>query len=373
MPSIEHDILSACAELDPDEDQLQPIRGCMSKTANVDLLIDQAMKEGLGGFLYKSLLKAGCLETITPRHKQKLYNIYYLTVRKNIKLQHALNAILDDLNFEGIEVALLQGMALLQKPYKDVGLRPMKDMDLWVLPDNYQHLIDRLARQKFEKDPLYPNTYRKGEIVLDIHTHLLWADRIKAREYLLSKSQDEIFLRSESINVNGRKVLCLCPQDHFLYLGLHALKHNFERLIWLVDIKCLVAGWKKSDWDCLIERAEELGHKKTLLFVLYLLTRLFDIRLPDGISAFLNNWKPGFMEKRILNRRIEGQSIPTWAQLVMISNGRKFGERLSFFYETLFPRPEVLRQVFANTPQLSVPQLYWRRVLQVIGFGRSGY
>ena len=186
----------------------------------------------------------------------------------------------------------------------------------------------------------------------------------------MSKSQDEIFSRSDRIDIDGRHILVLSPQDHFLYLGLHALKHNFERLIWLVDIKSLVAGWNKSDWDSLVKRAEDLGHKKTLRYILFLLTHIFDIRLPDDIATFLNKWKPGFMEKRILRRRIEGQSIPTWAQLMMISNGRSFRERISFFYETLFPRPEVLRQVFANAPQLSVPQLYWRRVLQVFGLGR---
>jgi hypothetical protein len=120
----------------------------------------------------------------------------------------------------------------------------------------------------------------------------------------------------------------------------------------------------------LTERAEELGHKKTLLYVLYLLTRIFGTGLPVETYSFLNSWIPGTIEKRILQRRIDGHPIPTWAQLLMISNGRKFGERLSFFYETLFPRPEVLRQVFANAPQLSVTQLYWRRVLQVIKFGR---
>jgi len=370
MPSIEHDILTACAELDPDEDQLQKIRGRMSQAVSMGRLIDQAVKEGLGGFLYKSLLKAGCLETLTPRHKQKLYSIYYLTVRKNLKLLHALNTILDDLNTECVDITLLQGMALLQEVYEDVGLRPMKDMDLWVLPDNYQHLIDILAQQKFEKDNHYPNTYRKGEIVLDIHTHLLWADRIKARDYLLSKSQDEIFSRSNRIDIDGRKVLVLSPQDHFLYLGLHALKHNFERLIWLVDIKSLTAKWKQSDWGALISRAEELGHKKTLLYILFMLTHIFDINLPAEISSFLNQWKPGILEKRMLTRRIEGRSIPTWAQLIMISNGRSMRERFSFLVETLFPRPEVLRQVFANAPQLSVPQLYWRRVLQVFGLGR---
>ena len=164
---------------------------------------------------------------------------------------------------------------------------------------------------------------------------------------------------------------CLGAPDHFLYLGLHALKHNFERLLWLVDIKSLTVAWTPSDWDALVKRAEELGHKKTLRYILYLLTHLFDIRLPSEIYSFLKKLHPGFVEKRILHRRIEGRSISTWSQLLMISNGRRMGERLAFIIETLFPRPEVLRQVFANTPQLSVRQLYWRRIRQVVGF-RSG-
>jgi hypothetical protein len=370
MPSIEDKILTYCADVDPDESQLQKLRGGLSHPVDMDRLIDLAVKEGLGGFLYKGLLKAGLLETIHPQHKQKLYTIYYLTVRKNVKLLHALNTILENLNQEGVDITLLQGMALLQGTYQDIGLRPMKDMDLWVLPRDYQRLVDVLSRQGFESSRFYPQTYRKGEIVLDIHTHLLWADRIKARDYLLSKSQDEIFQNTKSISIDGGKVRRLGSQDHFIYLGLHALKHNFERLLWLVDIKSLVADWKQPDWDKLVIRAEELGHKKTLRYILYLLTRLFNFRLPSETYSFLTRQKPGYLEKRILNRRIQGRSISTWSQLLMISNGRRMPERLAFILETLFPRPEVLRQVFANTPQLSVPQLYWRRVLQVVGLGR---
>ena len=270
MPSIEHDILTCCADVDPNENQLQKLRGGLSNPVDMERLIDLAVAEGLGGFCYKSMLKAGLLETINPRHKQKLYTIYYLTVRNNLKLLHALNTILHDLNRAGVDMTLLQGMALLQETYQDVGLRPMKDMDLWVLPENYQRLVEILARHGFERNRLYPQTYSKGEIVLDIHTHLLWADRIKAREYLLSQSQDEIFRSTKSITIDGGRVRCLGPQDQFLYLGLHALKHNFERLLWLVDIKSLVAKWQPSDWDGLVKRAEELGHEKTVRYILYL-------------------------------------------------------------------------------------------------------
>ena len=371
MPSIENKILSCCAEIEPDRDRLQKVRGYMSNSVDMDRLIGQATIDGLGGFLYKSLLKAGLLETISPRHRQKLYTVYYLTVRNNVRFLHALNTVLEGLNQEGIDIVLLQGMALLHKVYRDVGLRPMKDMDLWVLPKSYQLLAASLVRQGFSRDPLYPNTFRKGETVLDVHTHILWADRIQSRAHLLSMNQEDIFHKAVNVNLNGRQTLCLNPQDQFLYLGLHALKHNFERLVWLVDIKSLVAEWGQSDWAALVDRADDLGHRETLLYILYLLKSIFDIGLPAAIANVLNNWQPGFLEKMMLHKRINGRPIPTWAQLVLISNGRGLGQRISFFCETLFPRPQILRQVFASTPQLSVPQLYWKRVLQVIGIHRS--
>ncbi len=371
MPSIEHQIMTSCAELDPDEGQLQKIRGSMSQSVDLDRLIDLAVKEGLGGFLYKSLLKAGLLETITPQHRQRLYNIYYLTVRQNLKLIHALNTLLEPLNQKGIPVVLMQGMALLQQVYQDVGLRPMKDMDLWVLPQDRQGLVDALINQGFKRDSLYPGTFKKGETALDIHTHILWADRIKSRDYLLKKGQEEIFQKTITVVSDGRETRCLSPQDQFLYLGLHAVKHNFDRLVWLVDIKHLIAGWSDSDWEALLKRAKLLGQEHTICYLGYLLERIFKIAIPIVTPDHLMGRGLTFFEARILKRRIEGISIPTWAQLIMISSGRSLPERMAFLVETLFPGPEVLRQVFANAPQLSVPQLYWRRVLQVIGLGKA--
>jgi len=311
MPSSEIELLNCCADIDPEATQLQKLRGHLSNDLDMDRLTRRAALEGLGGFLYKNLLKAGLLESVSPRHQQKLYTLYYLTVRNNLRLMHALNIILDSLNREGIDIVLLQGMALLQETYRDVGLRPMKDIDLWVMPKDYQVLVDTLLRQGFARDPLYPNTFRKGETVLDVHTHILWADRIKSRAHLLTPSQEDIFCQAVAVNVDGRKALRLNPQDQFLYLGLHALKHNFERLIWLVDMKSLVGDWTTADWAALMERAEALGHQITLRYLLYLQKHIFDVRLPDGMSAFLDDWQPRFWEKRMLHRRINGRPIPT--------------------------------------------------------------
>ncbi len=367
MIANEHKIIACAGQLEPDEHKLQNIRSYLSTVIDANHLIELAVKEGMAGFLYKSLLKAGLLETLNPHHKQRLYTTYYLTIRHNLKLIHALNEILKPLMQKQVQVVLMQGISLLQQVYRDIGLRPMNDMDIWVLPNQYNDLVDCLVSLGFEKNTIYADTYCKGEVVLDIHTHILGGDRIQSRDLLIDLNQEEIFQDARPINIDNTAALCLNPSDQFLYLSLHAMKHNLERLIWLVDIKSLVAEWDPSDWKALVARAEQLGQQTTLLYMLYILTKIFKLKLPDEISAYLEAWKPTILERRILDRRISGSSIPTWSQLVLISAGKGIRERLSFVRETLFPRPKILRQVFPSPANLSDRQLYWKRVLQILG------
>ena len=367
MISNEHKILACAADFDPAEGDLQKIRGYMSTVTDTNHLIDLAVKEGLAGFFYKSLLKAGLLETLNPQHKQRLYTAYYLTIRHNLKLIHALNEILKPLMQKQIQVILMQGISLLQQVYRDIGLRPMTDIDLWVLPIHYSDLTDCLVSQGFKSHSLYPQTFKKGEVILDIHTHFLWGDRIKSRDLLINIGQEEIFKEARPINVNNTAALCLNPSDQFLYLSLHALKHSLKRLIWLVDIKSLVAEWELSDWQALMKRAEQLGQQATLFYILFVVTKIFKLKLPSEISACLESWKPNIFERKILGRRISGSSIPTWSQLVLISAGKGIRERISFVKESLLPRPKILKQVFPNSYNLSDRQLYWKRILQILG------
>jgi hypothetical protein len=367
MISNEHKILACAGQLEPDEHQLQKIRGYMSTVNDANHLIELAVKEGMAGFLYRSLLKAGLLETLNSHHKQRLYTTYYLTIRHNLKLIHALNEIIEPLMQKQIQVILMQGISLLQQVYRDIGLRPMNDMDIWVLPNQYTDLVDCLAGLGFKKNIIYADTYSKGEVVLDIHTHILGGDRIQSRDLLIDIDQEEIFQNARLINIENTVALCLNASDQFLYLSLHAMKHNLERLIWLVDIKSLVAEWNPSDWKALVTRAEQLGQQTTLLYMLHILTNIFKLKLPAEISAYLASWKPTRFERRILGRRISGGSIPTWSQLLLISAGKGLRERLFFVRETLFPRPKILRQVFPSPANLSDRQLYWKRVLQILG------
>jgi hypothetical protein len=369
MTSAEQKILACTTELNPDSNQQKKMRKLMSLDVDVDHLINLAYREGMAGLLYKNLMKSDALESLGAEQRERLQTLYYQTVLSNLKLIQDLKEILHLLDKKKIKVVLLQGIALLQPIYDDIGLRPLTDIDLWVLQKDYAGLINILSSQGYERDHLYPNTFRKGSTIFDLHTQIPWADRIKASKMLFSRSQEDVYHETQPADFEGQEVLCLGQYDQVLLLGLHALKHSVSRLVWIVDIKSLLADWKSSDWEALINRAGDLGQEKTLVYIFFLL-RLFDFQLPSEASQFLERKRLGFLEKKALEERIKRNSLPIWSPLLLISSGKGLRVRFSFIIETLFPRPEILRQVFPGSANRKVWVLYLKRIAQLFGFIR---
>ncbi|MBW2428796.1 MAG: nucleotidyltransferase family protein [Deltaproteobacteria bacterium] len=367
MASYEYRILRAACQLDPAADHLEKLQNLLVRPVDSDRLIELAVKEGLTGLLYKNLLNTGSLGGLGPGRAQRLESFYHITVRNNLRLLHDLAEILQELNQKNIVVVLLQGIALLHLVYQDAGLRPLTDIDLWVLPGNRHALAQTLSGLAYQADMAYPNTFRKGSTIIDVNTHILWADRIRARSLVLHKSQENIHRNCRSINCEGGQALCLDPYDQVLYLILHALKHNVSRLIWLADIKNLIAPWQRSDWETLMKRARDLGLQKAVACIFFLFANLFDYYPPLESGAARQSMRLNVLEKMILKNREKGNPLPEWSPLLLFSAGQGLPRRLAFAFESLFPRREILRQVFVDYPDLKDWQLYWKRALQLLG------
>ncbi|MGA1823944.1 MAG: nucleotidyltransferase family protein [bacterium] len=367
MTSIEQHISACLGELAPNVHHKEHLRHLISHAPciDVDHLIDRSFNEGLSSLLYKNLLQSGGLECINPAQKERLQTLYYKTAVFNLKLIQDLKHILRLLNQKEIQVVLLQGIGIVQQIYHDIALRPMGDIDLWVLPKNHPSLIHILRHQGYRQDPIYAHIFRKGSTTFDIHTQILWADRIKASKLLLAKSENNIYLNCRPLSFEGQKALCLHSCDQIIYLCLHALKHRVDKLIWLMDIKLSVDGWERADWKGLIRRAQELGQMKTISYIFFIL-QLFDFKLPPEANEFFNGENIRLWEKKILQERIKKDSLPGWGPPLLFSSTTRWRQRFYFIMETLFPRPEILRQVFAYSPSRTIFQLYWRRFAQIL-------
>ena len=366
MASIEYEILLAAGHVDPDAKQQTQLAKLMAGNFDQDRLIRLARKEGMSGLLYKSLKKAGILGFLGYRQVQQLQSFYYRTVQHNLRVVSDLKQILQHSNEKGIQVVLLQGIALLERIYKDIGLRPLTDIDLWVLPEKRSVFGSLMTQLGYQPDPVYPNTFRKNQTIVDINSHILWADRIRSRKRLLSRSQRAIHDDIEILRFEGQSACCLNMIDEVLYLSLHAFKHCVSRLVWLVDIKQSIMGWPSARWNALFDRAEELGQLNIVYDMLYLLTNLYYRQLPAEIEAMVAGHDFAWLQRWALEKRLEGRPLPAWTPLLMFTAGKGLKIRVFFVFETLFPRPEILRQVFANASNLKVWQLYLKRALQLV-------
>ncbi len=364
MNTIERRILASVADVGHGPEGRPPSLGFVPADADMEQVVNTALKEGLGGFLYRGLERSGMLGRLKNEQRLKLHDHYYQTLSLNLNLLHDLKEVLRHSHQRNIPVVLLQGIHLILEVYQDAGLRPMTDMDLWVLKKDCSGLAETMTELGYERSPLYPNTFKRGATTIDLHTSLLWADRIRSRRFLLASTDEDIFHQCRVVNVEGEAGLGLNQYDQVIYLGLHALKHRFSRLIWLVDIKKITSRWDASDWETLHQRSVQLGQEKILPHVLFLLYRLLDYA-PLEAAPWIGEKKVNLIERRALKGRVRGDALALWAPLVLFSSGGNLRTHLCFVLETLFPRPEILRQIFPSLYDAKPWQLYLRRSIQI--------
>lgn len=324
-------------------------------------LVDAAVREGIAGLLYHRLKKSGRLQTLSDPVRVRLESIYYLTMQTNLRYFAALKEIAG----QGVPFVLMQGAALLVDIYPDPGLRPLSDIDLWVLPRNRDRLLTALSRLGFEENPLVPGVLRRGAILVDVHTHLDWAERIPATRFLFALEPEEIQRSCRRVTWDGLALLCLGGYDQVIYLMVHAVKHNLERLIWLADIQRLTVAWQASDWVGLRQRARQLGQEQVTAVLAYLRQALFGMPTPAAATAGLAL----SAVQRYLLRMRKGGPLPLWSSLALLTAGNRV-RQIEFTLESMFPRPEILRQVFADRLDLSDWQLYGLRIRQLMGMIR---
>jgi hypothetical protein len=369
MKSIEYQILLSASDIEPDGEQSQKLLGLISQDFDQDRLIEMAVREGVAGLLYKNLKKIGVLGYLGHRQIEKLQSFYYSAARLNLKLLHDLKEILQ--NQSKPRVVLLQGIPLLQQIYKDIGLRPLTDIDLWVLSEYFSEVESTLVKMGYRNDPFYPKTFKRNSTLIDVNTHILWTDRINSRRFLINADQLDIYENCRAIDIEGETADCLSRTDEIIYLSLHAFKHNLDRLIWLVDIKNLLKGWEASNWVALARRSRELGVKHVVSYILFYLDHLFEFQVPPDAREIYEYTKISYLERYILQKRLLGKPLPAWGPLILLPLDKSMYRRVSFILENLFPRPRVLRQIFTKAPDFSSWQLYLKRARQLLTHTRN--
>jgi hypothetical protein len=334
-----------------------------------DHFVALASMHGVDGFIYYHMNNLGLLNRLPQPVLGRLEETYARTRKHSLAILQEAEAL--SLRFEKarIPVIALQGLSLLATVYVEPGLRQLGDIDLMVKPHNKQRLKELLYQNGYRAPyPHYPDILHKANFLVDIHTHVLNLDRIRSRRYLFPEDLAPMWEKATSLFNQHDGLLALDPWDNFVVLSAHALKHSYSRMIWLADLQeCLLTlPDTSSGWQGIEERARFWQQEKVVLYALILVEGLFGLKIPFWIKRELGIPYLHLLEKHLLRLRLRGFSSSLLRSMLWLYNIKGTGKRMAFIKETVFPRDEIMVQIFDKNPRTTKSSLYAKRIKQGI-------
>ena len=144
----------------------------------------------------------------------------------------ALTGLLKSLAAAAIPVLLLKGPSLAERLYGNAAFRPARDLDLLVRQEHFAASQSLLRSQGFTPNDL-PDDYHQSlsrqtltvELHYDVENPLTFDFDIASA---WASAQPTVF--------RGQPAFVFAPAHELLYLCVHATRHRFERLSYLLDI-----------------------------------------------------------------------------------------------------------------------------------------
>lgn len=221
-------------------------------------LITTAEQHGMASLLYRHLKE---LEVDIPKESRRLLQSLYLRNRRaSVTRNKGVLEVVQAYDAAGIDLLLVKGIALSNFVYSEIGLRPMRDIDLLVRKSDLQRAQEILFELGYApaEDHAVPDDYyhlTPMEKVIDglpvsieLHHNLLPFHP----QYPLWPL-DKSFATAKVIGVDGVKVKTLSLTDTLHYVYLHGfqapLTYEPYRLMHVGDIVSLVERFvDEMDW-----------------------------------------------------------------------------------------------------------------------------
>jgi len=260
------------------------------------------------------------------------------------------------LHARGVEVLALKGIHLASVVYRDLAVRPMRDLDLLVRAEDLQRAGEALESIGYAPSRSYtttggvtpyavnhhlPQFTKSGATLVEIHWHIIppsFDQRIDIRE---------MWERSQTIRIAGENVRVFAPEDLLLHLAVHATYSHacdLSAQAWC-DIAETIRRHEIS-WPDVVERAIRWRCSRGTYLALRMSRDLLAAPVPDDVLAAL---MPSDFDPDLL--RIAARSKPSPVTNVSLPPERLAAEK-SFFGKVR----TIVRRVFL--PRDTIADLY---------------
>ncbi|OLP18631.1 hypothetical protein BST81_10120 [Leptolyngbya sp. 'hensonii'] len=300
---------------------------------------------------------------------------YYRNACRNALLLHELAAVLQALARVGIEVIVLKGVALAELVYRDIGVRPMSDLDLLIRSTDVgraRHILADLGYTPLdlEMQAGYTEEFRNEatfgkqgltEICIDLHWRLF-----SPLYYQRRLTADWFWQTRLPIQINQVTAFAFGPEAQLLHLCAHlSLHHQGEGLLWQHDIAEVLLYYRQQiDWTVLLQQARTFDLVLSLQQVLLSVTQNWDLTLPPEVWQGLQDLSPSPREVSVLGwLRAPHLRSSLRCFLADLSVAAGWRERLHLMWNMLFPTRAYMQRRYQITHPLLIPLYYTYRVL----------
>jgi hypothetical protein len=218
-------------------------------------------------------------------------------VAANMQLIRTLGTVAKCLDQRAIPWLCVKGPVSAATLYVQPSLRPFSDLDLIIRVGDLELVLRSLSEIGYR--PFLTLPFERQEHLFLSRSNLLvtkqgWGDidlqwQLLPVQYSFSPSMNDVWDRADPVNALGVCTKTMGPYDTFVFLCLHAAKHDWERLIWLLDIAAFISRDKRMDWDSLIEDLQHPGRRTPLQVSMILVETLFGVDLPIRVSRLVRS------------------------------------------------------------------------------------
>lgn len=202
-----------------------------------------------------------------------------------------------------IEHCFFKGPLLSYELYSDVGFRNFGDIDILVSKNKVERAKAIIENADFKC--IYPNIdlsekqrkinynishhYHLKHLSENIHIELHW--NISNPQTFSGLDTNKLLENRRDFNVSGHKLPYISAIENIVYLAAHGAIHQWYRLFWLKDFSVLLAKSSQKDIEMAWALSGKLKLERCFLQACQLSKLVFNVEMPNSISAeILNVW-----------------------------------------------------------------------------------
>jgi hypothetical protein len=378
MQHSEHELILRCCAASGSFADTRALSELIERGVDWDRFLALANRNGVAPVVAARLRAEGVAKP-PPHVARALMLGYEINALRCNHLARCAAEIADAFASSSVPAIAIKGPALALSAFGDVAMRVFGDLDFMVRSEDLRRaaaVLERLGysspayRADVVESGFFPDVsldFSRQDSVVDLH----W--RLSANYFPFAPTGEQIWNRTSTIDLLGRRVRILGPVDSILFQACHGSKHGWMTLGQICDFARLLDFAHGMSWSSLLDEARRTRSLRMLLLGLDLANSLSLCAVPgELLDAASRDSHVAALSRRVqrgifdTNRAV---ALDEW--FIALGTIESARERIRYVVQRV-GRPKMSDRTLMPLPRALYPLYYVARpILVAIKHGRT--